>query len=155
AEMFVFFRSVVLGIQRFDGSPQRLCAVGWIPRPCTLPKALAAPPLSWLHAPGLRVEFAGLGPEDALAWTRIDLSAGKPKREALLSLSLPDCFRCVALIRPGAMAAVTGRNHIVWLRADGPQLVELAPPVDLGRATPAVACYSVHSTRELLVLLAD
>jgi hypothetical protein len=155
AELFVFFRSVVLGIQRFDGSPQHLCAIGWIPRPCTLLNALPVPPLSWLLTPGVRVEFAGLGPEDAVAWTRIDMSAGKPKRETLVSSSFPDACRCTALIRPGTLAAITARNRIMWLRADGHLLVELAEPVDLGRTSPAVACYSVDATRELLVLLAD
>src|SRR5262249_54807828 len=81
AELFAFWRGVRLSMSRLASRVANCqqCAVGWVPRPCTLPGALPTPPLSWLHTPGVRVEFAGLGPDNALALAQIALGPRRPK----------------------------------------------------------------------------
>jgi hypothetical protein len=156
-ELFAFLRGVRLCVSRLGErvASRRECAIGWTPHACTLLGALPTPPLSWLHTPGVRVEIAGLGPDNAFALAQIALGPRRPKCEKLSSAACPDGYRCGAMIRSGTVAALTGRNRVVWLRAHGHQLLEWAPPVDLGRTSPAVACHTSLATGELLVLLAN
>ena len=84
------------------------CKVGWFPHACTLSGAFSAPPLTWSYVTGVRIEFAGLGLENTAYLARISLADFQTNCDKLLSALHIDGYRCVAIIRPGFVAAVTG-----------------------------------------------
>jgi hypothetical protein len=128
--------------------------INW--RPQTHPgTTLSAPVLSWLRLEPDLWEIAGIGEAGGIYLLRLRVNESVFANERLLATNCTNGYRCVTLIRPGALAGITAENRLIWLRAESDRLKEFAPSQRLPTTSLATACFASRATDELLVVLQD
>jgi hypothetical protein len=147
----LFYDEMAMCIASVGQDEASLLHVGWRPGSqlrglCTAP-ALSRVWNGWHH-----LEIAGIDEDDSIHWTELDYRNLEQPILGGGASSDQEKYLATCLLRPGALAGVTGHG-VVWLRRDGHRLrYEGMTPAALENA---VACAISLPTRELLVICRD
>jgi hypothetical protein len=113
-----------------------------------------APHVDWLvPEPGM-LEVAGTDRDGRVCWSEFDAPNPAERSSRSATAVHPDGYRSVCLVGRGAVAAVTNRNEVHWLRVKGTTLRLVAIT---GLAVPARVAVLIHRPMddEVIAILVD
>lgn len=128
--------------------------IGWMPDPAA-GSTLFTPPVAWSVDSPSSVRLAGLFDNGHFYSSQIVRQLDGTVINRTRSFTVPSGFRAAAIWQTERVIGVSAANRVYWLRESGLGFEEWSPSTELVTPMPAVACFTSHRTRELLVVLED